>query len=228
MELRIKRFTSTDAAANLQAEEELFNTLRTAPSPVLLFYVNAPCVVLGRSNRAEEWAHSAALAADGVPLLRRFSGGGAVYHDLQNLNFSFILPRALVHAQLPPERSAFGPADYIDFFRGVVIRALENDWQGGYAPTGVSDITLNGRKISGNAQRIASGLVLHHGTLLLRCPLAAIERYLRVPPNRPGVPHSGFVTGLHDEGRMHSMQQLQQWLADELASTCGLRLLQTA
>jgi lipoate-protein ligase A len=150
-----------------------------------------------------------------VPLLRRFSGGGAVYHDLDNLNYSFIVPKARLASLLPSPPTSSGPTQYIDFFRGIVIRALERGG-GGYAPAGVSDITLHGRKISGNAQRIAANLVLHHGTLLLRCPLAAIERYLPVPPNRPGIEHRGFVTGLHEEGREHSMDELRQWLTAEL------------
>jgi lipoate-protein ligase A len=209
-----------DPQANLAFEEELFGRLRAAPAPTLLFYVNDPCVVLGRANRASEWVDAAALEADGVPLLRRFSGGGAVYHDRHNLNFSFLLPKSLLADLLPGPPSGHGPARYIEFFRSIVIRALERGG-GGYAPAGVSDITLHGRKVSGNAQRIASSLVLHHGTLLLRCPLAAIERYLPVPPNRPGVAHRGFITGLEEEGRRHGMDEVKGWLADELRKTIG-------
>jgi lipoate-protein ligase A len=218
-----------DPQANLDFEEALFNRLKGDPHPALLFYVNAPCVVLGRSNKAAEWVDEAALAADGVPLLRRFTGGGAVYHDEHNLNFSFLMPRAMLDVLVrcrpacttrategAGEPAPYGPRDYIAFFRSLVISALERgSGQGGYAQAGVSDITLNGRKISGNAQRIASSLVLHHGTLLLRCPMEPIERYLRVPPNRPGVPHRGFITGLWEEGREHRVEELKQWVIAE-------------
>jgi lipoate-protein ligase A len=216
----IQRLAGHDGAANLADEEALFNALRTAPRPALLFYINDPCVVMGRSNAVPEWANLAALAADGVPLLRRFSGGGSVYHDRDNLNYSFIVPRPLLDSLLPAG-SAPGPAAYIAYFRGLLIRALQRDELGGYSAGGVSDILLNGRKISGNAQRIASGLVLHHGTLMLRCPLTAIERYLPIPPNRPGVAHRGFVTGLHEEGRPHSMARLQEWIAAEFGACMG-------
>lgn len=220
--LLVRRWAGHDPAANLAAEEALFNELRTAPAPALLFYVNAPCVVVGRSNRLSEWVDPAALAADGVPLLRRFSGGGTVYHDLDNLNYSFIVPRPLLDAHLPSAHPFPGPAGYIAFFRELLIRALERDGQGGYSAGGISDILLNGRKISGNAQRIASSIALHHGTLLLRCPLAAIERYLPVPPNRPGIAHRDFVSGLHEEGRTTSMAQLEEWIRLELCAALGL------
>ena len=184
-----------DPVANLAYEECLFERLRSDPAPAILFYVNSPCVILGRSNEPEQWAHSAAAASDGVPVLRRFSGGGAVYQDERVLNYSFILPKSLIGARgVHPS-----PHTYIDVFRGIVISALSRISLG-FTPGGVSDIMLHGRKISGNAQRISSTLVLHHGTLLMECPLAEIERYLPVPPNRPGVPHRGFVTGLTEEG----------------------------
>ena len=81
------------AAANLAYEETLFNDARSWPRPLLLFYVNDPCVVLGRANATAQWVDAAACAVDGVPVLRRFSGGGTVYHDRDNLNYSFIVPR---------------------------------------------------------------------------------------------------------------------------------------
>jgi lipoate-protein ligase A len=210
---------STDPQANLAFEEALFNRLRSAPEPACLFYVNDPCIVLGRGNVAQQWVHLAAAAADAVPVLRRFSGGGAVYLDHGVLNFSFCMPKTMLAGPAQPTAIAAGPQRYIDFFRGVVIRALSRGGAG-YSATGVSDISLGGRKISGNAQRIAANLVLHHGTLLLHCPLAEIERFLRVPPNRAGVPHRGFVTGLREEGRLHTQATLREWLAAEFEAAC--------
>jgi lipoate-protein ligase A len=210
---------NTDPPANLAYEEALFNSLRAAPQPACLFYVNDPCIVLGRGNVAEQWVHLAATQADNVPVLRRFTGGGAVYLDHGVLNFSFIVPKSMLAGPAQPPAIAAGPQRYIDFFRGVVIRALSRGGVG-YSATGVSDISLNGRKVSGNAQRVAANLVLHHGTLLLRCPLDEIERYLKVPPNRAGVPHAGFVTGLSEEGRLHTQATLREWLAAEFKAAC--------
>jgi lipoate-protein ligase A len=155
-----------------------------------------------------------------VPVLRRFSGGGTVYHDLDNLNFSFLVPKKHLEDRFAPG-APDGPRQYIDFFRSVIVAALSRGGTG-YSATGVSDVSLNGRKVSGNAQRIASNLVLHHGTLMRRCPLAAISRYLPIPPDRPGVPHERFVTGLAEEGREHSEGELMSWLSEELAQRLGL------
>jgi lipoate-protein ligase A len=200
-----------DPQSNLDWEESVFRSLRLLPRPALLFYTNSPCLVLGRSNRPEQWANLEAAAADGLPVIRRFSGGGAVYHDLRNLNYSFILPRTLLGRLLGTGGTDVGR--YIDLFRGIVIEALSSSGPG-YAATGVSDVSLNGLKVSGNAQRIAAEVVLHHGTVLLGCPLAEFERYLPIPPNRPGVAHSGFVTGLAEQGRAVSREQLIGWLTE--------------
>src|SRR4030042_4259937 len=59
----------------------------------LLFYFNRPCVIMGRNNREEEWVHLERVKAEAIPLLRRMSGGGAVYHDAGTLNYSFIVSR---------------------------------------------------------------------------------------------------------------------------------------
>jgi lipoate---protein ligase len=200
-----------DPRANLAYEERLFAHLRFNPAPALLFYINSPCVILGRSNEPELWAHSAQAQADGMPVLRRFSGGGAVYQNEHVLNFSFILPKSLLGARGIAE----GPQAYIDLFRGIISAALAVGG-GSFTPGGVSDILLNGRKVSGNAQRISKELVLHHGTLMLECPLAEIERYLPIPPNRPGIAHRGFVTGLAEEGLAAQPGQAALWLAQGL------------
>jgi lipoate---protein ligase len=210
-------FDDSEPQANLAYEEELFNNLRLEPAPVCLFYINDPCIVLGRSNVAETWVYLEEAHEDGVPVLRRFSGGGAVYHCHSVLNFSFIMPKSMLAGLVSQTEDAPGPARYIDFFRGIVISALERGG-GGYSATGVSDVSLHGRKVSGNAQRIAANLVLHHGTLMLNCPLAQIERYLKPPPNRPGIMHRDFVTGLAEEGRGDKPEQLRHWLAAEFNS----------
>ncbi len=217
--LRIICLGGSDPQVNLAYEEAVFERLRIAPAPAALFYVNHPCVVLGRSNEPELWAHAENATADGIPVLRRFSGGGAVYHDEHVLNYSFIVPKSLLGAH----GIASGPQAYIDLFRELIISAL-TPAGGIWTPGWISDILLNGRKISGNAQRISSTLVLHHGTLLLECPLAQIERYLPVPPNRPGIAHRDFLTGLKEEhlalSRAEAIIRLAAALRDWVAGTC--------
>ncbi len=221
MNVRVIDREETQPQANLDYEEQLFHSLRADPGPVCLFYVNRPCIVLGRGNIAEQWVNLDATQAAGVPVLRRFSGGGAVYHDQRVLNFSFILPKSILDgAGALAAAASPGPVRYIDIFRRLVLRALSRGGAG-FSATGVSDISLNGRKISGNAQRIAANLVLHHGTLLRQCPLLEFERYLRLPPNRPGIAHRDFVTGLAEEGYMANAAQLKLWLAQEFEAACA-------
>jgi lipoate-protein ligase A len=209
---------SFNGADNLRYEQELFDRLREAPQPRLLFYRCDPCLVVCRSNRLEQWVHQAAVAADGLPLLRRSSGGGAVYLDRDCLNFSFMVPKNTLEELLGRSVAAPpSPPVYIDFFRGILLAALARCGRR-FTATGISDVSLDGQKISGNAQRISPRLVLHHGTLLLRCPLAAYERYLPIPPNRPGVPHAGFVSGLSELGCTVSAEDTMRWIAAEFAA----------
>lgn len=207
MLLTIRR-AGQDPAANLAYEEALFEAHKAERRATLLFYVNAPCVVLGRGNREGEWVNSAACEADAVPVLRRFSGGGTVYHDAYNLNFSLALPKQMLEALAPAAPGLTLTQRYIDFFRGLLLQALA-PLGGGFTASGLSDLSLNGRKVSGNAERITAQRVLHHGTLMLRCPLAAIERYLPIPPNRPGVRHSDFLTGLEEEGITAGREEIE-------------------
>ncbi|MCB1186225.1 lipoate--protein ligase family protein [bacterium] len=201
-----------EISANLAAEAALLEQCAYEQRAACLFYVNDPCIVLGRSNQPSEWVDIAQAEADGIPVVRRISGGGTVYHDNDNLNFSFIVPRAQLNelCGLVGE-GALSTSAYIDFFRSLVIGALSVHG-GEWTATGTSDISLNGRKVSGNAQRIAHRAVLHHGTLMLHCPLTAIERYLPIPPDRPGVSHADFITGLAEEGYPADMEQLREWL----------------
>src|SRR6516164_10696836 len=90
MDLVVSEKPSTDPAANLALEEAL---VRAIPQGTLLrIWQNEACVVLGRGQRLEREVNVAAAAAAGVPVLRRASGGGAVYHDLGNLNITMAVP----------------------------------------------------------------------------------------------------------------------------------------
>ena len=211
-------------AVNLHYEERLYTELKQNPRPVCLFYTNDRSIVVGRTNRLEDWVFVESIQEDGIPLIRRFSGGGAVYHDLNCLNYSFMLPKSMLEGLLHRKASdALNPSLYIGFFRRLVIQALQRCGDG-FTETGISDISLHGLKISGNAQRLSLHLVLHHGTVLLRCPLEAYERYLRIPPNRPGILHAGFVSGLHELGCAVDGEQIAVWIAEEFARVCSIRL----
>jgi lipoate-protein ligase A len=205
--LQTRKLPGDDPEGHLAEEVRLLRDI--GDEPQLLFYVNRPCVILGRNNREEEWVFADSIRDEGIPLLRRVSGGGTVYHDARTLNYSFVMAREMFEGM----RSGAKP---MDFFRRVVIDAL--------APIGLhleaawlSDINLNGRKICGNAARLTQRGVLFHGTILLTVDYAAMERFLRIPPNRAGIPHEEFVTSLETEGVKMKPEELMQALADGAA-----------
>jgi lipoate-protein ligase A len=207
--LKVRTLPGDDPAEHLSEEEKLLQVIEDEAH--LLFYFNRPCVILGRNNREEEWVFADAIRDAGIPLLRRVSGGGTVYHDQGTLNYSLVMARE----RFDQLRDRAKPMDY---FRRLVIDAL--------APPGLnldaawlSDINLNGRKISGNAARLTRHAVLMHGTMLLTVDFAAIERFLKIPPNRAGIPHREFVTSLELERAKITSEELMRALVEGAAGT---------
>ncbi len=153
----------TDPRLNLAIEEHLLRNLDIA-EPILLFYVNEPSVIIGRNQNPLEEIDADFVKAQGIHLVRRLSGGGAVYHDLGNLNFSFITQ---------------GKQDLHKFAKVVdpIIKVLRN--LGVEAEfRGKSDIFAAGKKISGNAQYSTAGRMISHGTLLFDSNLDSLSKAL--------------------------------------------------
>jgi lipoate-protein ligase A len=152
-----------DPRLNLAIEEHLLRNLDVA-EPILLFYINEPSVIIGRNQNTIEETDPEYIKAKGIHVVRRLSGGGAVYHDLGNLNFSFITQ---------------GKQDLHNFakFTGPVIQVLR-----GLGVTaelkGKSDIFAAGKKISGNAQYSTAGRMFSHGTLLFDTDLEEMLKAL--------------------------------------------------
>ena len=160
----------TDARVNLALEEYVFRH-KPADDDCLLFYVNAPAIIVGRNQNTIEEIDPDVVAARGIGVVRRISGGGAVYHDLGNLNFSVMTPFVAGHF------------NRYDRFTGPVIdvlRALGVPAQLG----GRNDILVDGRKISGNAQFATPTRMFSHGTLLLDADLDAVTAALRPKPGK--------------------------------------------
>jgi lipoate---protein ligase len=155
--------TQTDPYLNLALEEYLLRHADTDQS-LLLFYINEPAVIIGRNQNTLEEIDPDYIKAQGIHVVRRLSGGGAVFHDLGNLNFSFITP---------------GREDLHNFakFTEPVVAMLHR--LGVTAELrGKSDIFANGKKISGNAQYVAQQRMFSHGTLLFDTDIAAMLKAL--------------------------------------------------
>ncbi len=141
----------TDPRINLAIEEHLLRNFQIE-EPILLFYINEPSVIIGRNQNTIEEIDPDYVARHNIHVVRRLSGGGAVYHDLGNLNFSFITP------------GKEGLHDFARFTQPVirVLRSLGVDAE----LRGRSDIFASGKKISGNAQYTTGDRMFSHGTLL--------------------------------------------------------------
>ena len=161
---------TTDPTLNLALEEYALLTLDLSDS-YLLFYVNRPSIIIGKHQNTIEEIDADFVHAHDIAVVRRISGGGAVYHDLGNLSFSFI-------TRYSPQRFN----NYAEF-TGPVVEALRE--LGVPAErTGRNDIVVEGRKVSGNAQVVRGERMFSHGTLLLDSNLDDVTRALKPKPGK--------------------------------------------
>ena len=160
----------TDPRVNLALEEHVLRH-RFPGEECLLFYINEPSIIIGRNQNTVEEIDPDAVEARGIHVVRRISGGGAVYHDLGNLNFSFIAPYA-------PQRFN----RYEAFTRPVVmvLRELGVPAELG----GRNDLVADGRKISGNAQFVTGDRMFSHGTVLVDTDLDVMPTVLTPKPGK--------------------------------------------
>ena len=156
---------STDPAYNLAFEEYVLKN-RTQGN-ILILWQNDRAVIIGRNQNTAQEIDSAFIAANGIRVVRRNTGGGAVYHDLGNLNYSFITDDT-------GDRKGF---------TAPVVRALQNLGLDACA-SGRNDILVAGQKVSGTAQQITKGRILHHGTLLFDSDFTMITGALTPDPTK--------------------------------------------
>jgi lipoate-protein ligase A len=159
----------TDPRVNLAIEEHFLRNFYVTED-LLLFYVNEPSIIIGRNQNALEEINLDYVQKNEIQVVRRLSGGGAVYHDLGNLNFSFITDNG---------------REYINNYKyatAPIIKSLH--LMGVRAELGQrSDIVVDGRKISGNAQYLTGKRLLGHGTLLFNSDLSKVTEALQVKKN---------------------------------------------
>ena len=140
--------------------------VETADAVTLYLWRNRRTVVIGQNQNPFSECNVEALEADGGYLMRRKTGGGAVYHDDGNLNFSFVVPKALYDQQ----------RQFSVIQRAVESFGLHTEL------SGRNDILAEGRKFSGNA--FSKGRIndLHHGTILIKGNMVDLQRYLKPKP----------------------------------------------
>lgn len=180
---------------NLALDEALLDEAEEDPArrDVLRLWESAvPAVVLGSGCRFAEDVRAEACLADGVPVLRRVSGGGTVLQGPGCLSYSAILS----YARRPVLETIDGAfTDVLARVRSA-LASIGLDVE----QKGTSDLVYRNRKISGSSQRRRRTNVLVHGTLLYRFEMAAIERYLNLPRRQPAYrhnrPHAEFVGNL--------------------------------
>ncbi len=138
---------------------------------IMMLWQNDNAIIVGRYQNAEKEINFDAANRLGVKVVRRSTGGGTVYHDLGNLNYSFIRP--------------------VDYTKKLEMTALSKPMEQALNYMGIpalaqgrNDITLEGKKISGTAQRIHSNRLLHHGTLLFDSNIDVLISVLNVDPSK--------------------------------------------
>lgn len=156
-----------DGWRNLAIDEYLLDSLQSGEL-CLLFYINDNAVILGRNQNPWAECNLEAMNADGVQLVRRCTGGGAVYHDGGNLNYSFV-----AHGSRYDEKRQ----------TALILRALARFGINADA-TGRNDLTVDGKKVSGNAFCKRGQNRIRHGTLLVNANLSKLCDYLTVSPQK--------------------------------------------
>lgn len=197
-----------DVYRNLAREELLFDALPEG-ARALLLYIDAPSIVIGKHQNPWRECSVPSLKRRGIRLARRISGGGAVYHDLGNLNFSLLMPKRGFD-----RRGNLAPV--VRALRRTGIEARVNDRH---------DISAGGRKVSGNAFCFRHERALHHGTLLVHAGidglrdlltgLPGIETFAVASTPSPVVNLSELAPGL-------AIDRLRSLVVEEVALDWGL------
>lgn len=161
----------TDPRINLAIEEYLLKNMDVEKDSYLLFYINQPSIIIGKNQNTIEEINTDYVEDNNIIVVRRLSGGGAVYHDHGNLNFSFITK---------DDGESF--SNYKKFTQPVVDALAKMGVQSELS--GRNDILAEGRKVSGNAQFATKGRMYTHGTLLFDAEMDAVVGALKVKKDK--------------------------------------------
>jgi lipoate-protein ligase A len=218
--------TFADPERNLACDEALLNWCETHHSDEGLlrtWHPQSHFIVLGHSNKFGSEVDALACDAASVRVLRRISGGGAVVQGPGCFNYSLFLNTTI--AKVNSVNECF------DYVLRRHQRLFERLKKVDVRVDGISDLTVGGRKFSGNAQYRKRTFVLVHGTFLLDFDLALMERYLRLPARQPEYrgnrSHREFVTNLKLSPRLLRTALIETWDASESFTATPLAAINT-
>lgn len=200
--MRIIINNNTNPYFNLATEEYLF---REATEDIFMLWQDEPCIVVGKNQNTLQEINYDYVTAHQLPVVRRLSGGGAVFHDLGNINFTFIQSGA---SHLFNDFKAF-TLPIIDVLRTLGVNAEFS---------GRNDLLIDGKKFSGNAQYRHKDRVLHHGTLLFSSEIKDLSQALN--------PKEAKFEGKSVKSVISRVTNISQHLPEPLELTAFIRLIQ--
>ena len=197
----------TDPYFNLASEEYL---LKHRKENFIYLWINAPAVIVGVNQNTVQEVNLDYTTSHGIKVVRRQTGGGAVYHDLNNLCYTVIAP---LRENVDNYRRFTAPV--IEYLNTLGVKAEFS---------GRNDIVIDGKKISGNAQTVSGGRIMHHGTLLFDTDMTALTFALK--PNKLKTESKGIksvrarVTNIKQYLPDMTVEEFKNGLKEYFKKTC--------
>ena len=194
---------------NLALDEALLETATQHPTTLVLrIWRNPPSVILGAGSSIKGEVDTKCTQSHNIPVARRITGGGTVYHDHGNTNYTLIVGSRIAHEDRAGK-------DSLEYIYGHLLRGLLRALQLlGLSPrtANTSDVVVKGYKVSGNAATIRKNTYLLHGTLLVNADIEKIYRCLIIPPRNTR--HRGRIDPVK-----YRVANLEQLAREKLAQT---------
>lgn len=161
---------SNNPAYNIALEAYAFREL-LSEDEIFILWINEPAIIIGKHQNTIQEINKEYIDAHGIHIARRLSGGGAVYHDLNNLNYTII-----------SNKSEEGAFDFKTFSQPVIETLADLGVKAEF--TGRNDLEINGKKFCGNAQAYYKGRMMHHGCLLFDVDMTVLGDALKVSKDK--------------------------------------------